>query len=129
MPDRSRRVLDGQGLGARVEELERGGDGIRGGQQVRIAELRSGEGGRVPERAFGPRRPRADVYVRLGVIVVPWRGAVVGALAGALGPGLDRDVEVLGPEVDLRRRGVGREAVPKPLQRLVAAGVEVRESI
>ena len=73
------------------------------GEQLGVAELGALKAGRVPELTAGLLRPGSYVEVGLGMIIVPRRGAVSGPLAPPLGAQVDRDVEVVGPELDARR--------------------------
>src|SRR5690348_8412266 len=82
---------------ARPEEVQGRRPLVDCREQLGIRELGTSEARGLPQLARYVRAPRADVDVRLRVLVVPGREPVVGALPELLRAKLDGDVEVLGP--------------------------------
>src|SRR5829696_2512272 len=98
---------------APVHEVERGATLIVRRDQLRVGELCALESSGVPDLPGELRRPRPDIEVRLVVLRVAGRSAEVRTLPRGLGSELDREVEVLGPELD--ERGVGGRLVGSEL--------------
>ena len=85
-----------------VAEVNRRPVRVRRREELCVAELGASEPGRVPELTGDLGRPGADIEVWVGVVLVARRESIVGAGPVGLGAELDRDVEVLGPQVDGR---------------------------